>query len=105
VSGRAPGNTGRQSWFAGVGGAVAGTAAGVGTALFPKLAATNSIELAVFIIIATYIFAAVVIAFSWKQFRDGGEILTGYAKGRGLTHGTQATIVETVPEKTYDYFR
>ncbi|HJJ30846.1 MAG TPA: hypothetical protein O0X97_01195 [Methanocorpusculum sp.] len=105
VSGRAPGNTSRQSWFAGVGGAVAGTIAGAGSGLFPKLSSGDSIQLAIFIAIAAYIIAALIIAFSWKQFRDGGEVLTGYAKGRGIIHGQQAAIVEAVPAKAYDYYR
>lgn len=105
VSGRAPGNTNRQSWFAGVGGAIAGTLAGAGTGLFPKLSTGDTIELALFITMASYVIAALIIAFSWKQFRNGGEVLTGYAKGRGISHGEQAAIVETVPAKAYDYFR
>lgn len=105
VSGRAPGNTSRQSWFAGVGGAIAGTLAGAGSALFPKLSAGDTIQLPLFIAIVSYVIAALIIAFSWKQFRDGGEVLTGYAKGRGISHGEQAAVVETVPAKAYDYFR
>lgn len=105
VSGRAPGNTSRQSWFAGAGGAIAGTLAGAGTALFPKLNVGDIVLLAVFVAVVSYVIASLIIAFSWIQFRDGGEILTGYAKGRGISQGKQAAVVETVPAKAYDYFR
>ena len=103
ISGRAPGNAGRQSWFAGIGGAVAGTIAGVATASFSFFTGEDA-KVAIAIIIFGYVFAGILIAIAWKQFRDGGEVLTGYAKGRGISHGKQVSMIETMSADMFDYY-
>ncbi|MDO5847382.1 MAG: hypothetical protein Q4Q20_03670 [Methanocorpusculum sp.] len=103
VSGRAPGNTGRQSWFAGIGGAAAGTIAGAATASVSFFAGED-IKISIAIIIFAYVFAGILLVVTWKQFRDGGEVLTGYAKGRGISHGKQVSMVETMSADMFDYY-
>ena len=104
VSGRAPGNTGRQSWFAGICGAAAGTITGIGTAfvsapVFP----TDSMPFIIAVSAVFYGIAAILITIAWKQFRNGGEVLSGFAKGRGIARGKQISMVETVPGGMFDY--
>lgn len=108
VSGRAPGNANRQSWFAGLS-AISGTIAGSGIGLtvvhmtnthFQNLVDDPTIVL----LIGALAISVFILIFCWKQFRNGGEVITGEHKGRGIKDGKTFSGAESVLSDMHDYF-
>jgi len=101
ISGRAPGNVGRQSWFAACS-AIAGTIAGIGAFLLIKMWWN---EICLFGGFGCFIIAVLILIFCWKQFRDGGEVITGELKGRALKYGKSSADAEAVMSGMHDHYQ
>jgi len=100
VSGRAPGNAGSQSTAAGIGGALAGGAVGIGLGAAVMIEEEGGIgALIVGIIIAVFL-----LGYFYKRFRYGDEILEGDLEGKGLKNGRTIAKVQTIYNETYDHF-
>ena len=102
VSGRAPGNSGRQSWFAGLS-TIAGAIAGAGMYFGIKLIGEGIFEIGGFLMLACIAVAIALLIFCWKQFRNGGEVITGELKGRAITHGKRVASAQSLSTGKYDY--
>jgi len=98
VSGRAPGNVKRQGLYAGGGGTIAGAMAGIGIGFV-----SMGEETAGFAIPLLFV-AAILIWYSYQQFRYGDEVLQGSLKGSGIQEGAKIGKVDTVVTGTHDYF-
>ncbi|HJJ35955.1 MAG TPA: hypothetical protein O0X27_02135 [Methanocorpusculum sp.] len=100
VSGRAPGNAGRQSWFAACS-AISGALAGVGIFLISRFLQT---DVYLYGGIGCIIVAILLLIFCWKQFRDGGEVITGDLKGRAIKDGKRTADAEAVASGMFDHY-
>lgn len=101
ISGRAPGNAGSQSTAAGLGGALSGGLLGIGLAV--GLMFFES-EFGIGVAIAAIAAAIAIIAFAYKRFRYGDEIIEGAVSGKGLSTKSGDRSVQTLYDETYDLF-